>query len=214
MDRNETRTETVYQKIAAVMAEMSKAGIGKFRRNQQQGYNFRGIDDVYNALSPILSAQRLVVLPRVVSRNQVERQTAKGGALFYTTVIVEFDFISADDGSKHTVTTVGEAMDSGDKSSNKAQSAAMKYALLQTFTIPTEGDNDADATTHEVASRPADPLESPEAKAMLARLREAALEGEEALQAAFQKEPKGVIKNAVWKAHSASLKEAASQVTA
>lgn len=214
MDRNETRTETVYQKIAAVMAEMSKAGIGKFRRNQQQGYNFRGIDDVYNALSPILSAQRLVVLPRVVSRNQVERQTAKGGALFYTTVIVEFDFVSADDGSKHTVTTVGEAMDSGDKSSNKAQSAAMKYALLQTFTIPTEGDNDADATTHEVGQQRADPLESDAAQQMLGRLRQAALDGEEALAEAFRAEPKGAVKNAVWKAHSASLKAAASQVAA
>ena len=41
-------------------------------------------------------------------------------------------------------------MDSGDKATNKAMSAAYKYAALQTFCIPTEGDNDADATTHEV----------------------------------------------------------------
>jgi hypothetical protein len=44
----------------------------------------------------------------------------------------------------------GEAMDSGDKATNKAMSAAYKYACMQAFSIPTEGDNDADAHTHEV----------------------------------------------------------------
>ena len=143
----------VYEAICNVTADLSRLGIAKDSRNQQQGYNFRGIDSVYNALSPILSKHKLCVLPRVIDRQVVERQTAKGGALFYTTVRMEFDFVSAVDGSKHTVATVGEAMDSGDKSSNKAMSAAYKYAAMQAFCIPTEGDNDADATTHEVASQ-------------------------------------------------------------
>ena len=141
----------VYEAIAAVTAEMSKEGISKGRRNQQQGYQFRGIDDVYNALSPMLAAHKLCILPRIISRDLIERQTAKGGALFYVTVEAEFDFVSAEDGSKHTVRTFGEAMDSADKATNKAMSAAYKYAAMQTFCIPTEGDNDADATTHEVA---------------------------------------------------------------
>jgi hypothetical protein len=94
----------------------------------------------------------------VLSRECIERQSKSGGALFYTTVEVEFDFVCAEDGSLHTVKTFGEAMDSSDKSTNKAMSAAYKYACLQAFAIPTEGDNDADATTHEVASR-AKPVE-------------------------------------------------------
>lgn len=143
----------VYEAICNVTADLSRQGIAKDNRNQQQGYNFRGIDSVYNALSPILAKHKLCVLPRVMDRQVVERQTAKGGALFYTTVRMEFDFVSAVDGSKHTVATVGEAMDSGDKSSNKAMSAAYKYAAMQAFCIPTEGDNDADATTHEVAAQ-------------------------------------------------------------
>jgi hypothetical protein len=72
--------------------------------------------------------------------------------LFYVTVEAEFDFVSSQDGSKHTVKTYGEAMDSGDKATNKAMSAAYKYAAFQTFCIPTEGDNDADAHTHVIAS--------------------------------------------------------------
>lgn len=140
----------VYQAIAAVQAALAKEGISKSRKNVQQGYQFRGIDDLYNALAPVLSANGLVILPRMLSRDSVERQTAKGGVLFYVTVEAEFDFVAAEDGSKHTVKTFGEAMDSADKATNKAMSAAYKYAAMQAFCVPTEGDNDADSTTHEV----------------------------------------------------------------
>jgi hypothetical protein len=143
----------VYEAIAAVTAEMAREGIAKGRRNQQQGYQFRGIDDVYNALSPVLARHRLCILPRVTERVVQERETQRGGVLFYVTVKVEFDFVSAEDGSTHTVSTFGEAMDSADKATNKAMSAAYKYAAFQTFCIPTEGDNDADATTPEVGRK-------------------------------------------------------------
>jgi hypothetical protein len=139
----------VYQAINAVQAELSKDGITKSRRNQQQGYNFRGIDDVYNALSPLLAKHGLCILPRVLSRECQERTTQKGGVLFYVTVEAEFDFVCAEDGSSHVVRTFGEAMDSADKATNKAMSAAYKYAAFQAFAIPTESDNDADAHTHE-----------------------------------------------------------------
>lgn len=140
----------VYACIAEVSAQLAKEGISKSRSNQQQGYKFRGIDEVLNALAPIMSKERLVILPRVQSRDVTERTTQKGGVLFYVVVKVEFDFVSAWDGSTHTVVTFGEAMDSADKATNKAMSAAYKYAAIQTFCIPTEGDNDADATTHQV----------------------------------------------------------------
>ncbi len=142
----------VYKCINAVMAELAKHGIAKDRRNTQgSGYNFRGVDDVYNALAPLLSKHGLVILPRMLSRHCDERLSSKGGNLFYVTVEAEFDFVCAEDCSKHTVKTFGEAMDSGDKATNKAMSAAFKYAAFQAFCIPTEGDNDADAHTHEVA---------------------------------------------------------------
>jgi hypothetical protein len=147
----------VYEKIASVTAELSKIGISKDSKNQSQGYAFRGIDAVYGALSPLLSKHGLCILPRVTDRQVIERQNRQGTALFYVTLTVEFDFVAAEDGSKHTVITVGEAMDSGDKASNKAMSAAYKYAAFQAFCIPTEGDNDADSQTHEVAAATTDP---------------------------------------------------------
>jgi hypothetical protein len=140
----------VYLAIAKVAAKLAQEGISKARKNVQQGYAFRGIDDVYNALAPFLASEGLCILPNVLERDVVERQTKNGGALFYVTVKVEFSFVCAEDGSSHKVTTYGEAMDSGDKATNKAMSAAYKYAAMQAFCIPTEGDNDADSTTHEV----------------------------------------------------------------
>ena len=139
----------VYALIAAVSGEIAKVGIAKGRENKAQGYAFRGIDDVFNLLAPMLAKHKLVVIPRVLSRDCVERTTAKGGVLFYVTVAAEFDFVSALDGSTHTARTFGEAMDSGDKATNKAMSAAYKYAAFQTFCIPTEGDNDSENTTFE-----------------------------------------------------------------
>lgn len=146
-----TDAPRIYAAIAACMAALSKEGIGKDRKNDQQGYKFRGIDDVYNALAPILSQNELVIVPRVLSRDVVERKTAKGNALFYVTCEVEFTLVCSVDGSEVKAVTYGEAMDSGDKATNKAMSAAYKYMAMQTFCIPTEGDNDAEAQTHEVA---------------------------------------------------------------
>lgn len=170
----------VYRAINSVQADLAVRGIGKDRRNEQQGYKFRGIDDVYNAVSSLMAKHGLCILPRCTERIVTERQTAKGGVLFYVVVRCEFDFVAASDGSRHVVVTYGEAMDSADKATNKAMSAAYKYALMQAFAIPTEGDNDADATTHEVA-----PLTDIE-RAALTKLREASLEGTEALSAAWQ----------------------------
>ena len=141
----------VYQAINKVQADLSRVGISKARTNSQgAGYKFRGIDDVFNALSPLLATHGLCILPRMLVRNCEERMSKSGGNLFYVTVEAEFDLVAAEDGSKHTIRTFGEAMDSGDKATNKAMSAAYKYAAMQAFSIPTEGDNDTENHTHEV----------------------------------------------------------------
>lgn len=155
-----TKTETavpavpaVYAAVAAVMGDLAKSGISKDETNTFDKYKFRGIDAVYNALAPLLSKHGLLILPRVLERHSEERASQKGGALFYVTVAVEFDFVAAADGSKHTIRAYGEAMDRGDKGTNKAMTAAYKYACFEAFCIPTEGSDDADAETHEVTAK-------------------------------------------------------------
>lgn len=145
----------VLKAINAVQAALViQGGISKNRKNQSQGYNFRGIDDMYNELSPMLAKEGLVILPSYTERTVVERESAKGAALFYVCVTGHFTFKSIKDGSEEKAGPFyGEAMDSGDKATNKAMSAALKYALMQTFTIPTEGDNDSENHTHEVVAK-------------------------------------------------------------
>lgn len=147
----------VYQAICNVMQEIADQGIGKNRKASSPGanYAFRGIDDVYNALCSILWKHKLCMLPSATERACEERLSKSGGALFYVTLKVNFALVSAEDGSSHYITTYGEAMDSGDKATNKAQSAAYKYAAMMAFCIPTEGtgkDSEEDTYT-DVAPR-------------------------------------------------------------
>ena len=145
-----TESPHVYQAITAITGALAKVGIGKSRRNTKQGFNFRGIDDVYDALARQLSEHKLTIIPQVTDRQMTERPTQNGGTLFFTVVTVNYDLVSAVDGSKHSARIIGEAMDSADKSTNKAMSAAYKYLAFQLFCIPIEG-HDADEEHHESA---------------------------------------------------------------
>jgi hypothetical protein len=135
----------VYKLINMVTSELAESGIAKTQVNQHQKYRFRGIDDVYNSLAKILSKVGLIILPRVVSHKQeIKTNPQKGSVSCYTILEVEYDFISSEDGSKHTIKVFGEGIDTSDKSTNKAMSAAYKYACIQAFCIPIEGSDDAD----------------------------------------------------------------------
>lgn len=145
----------VFAALHAVQSALSKQGLAKGRRNEQQGYSFRGIDEVYGALAHLLAEHGLVITPAVLEHTITERTARSGGALFTAVVRVQYTFAAVLDGSQYTAVTVGEAMDTADKASNKAQSAAYKYMALQTFCIPLQGEQpDADSTTPEPAPTP------------------------------------------------------------
>ncbi len=133
----------IYQKIPQVMKSIQ--AVGKNGTNQKQGYSFRKIEDVCNACHVHLRDAEIFCSPEVIESTREERKTKSGGALIYSLLKVRHTFY-ATDGSFVTCTTVGEGMDSGDKASNKAMSAAFKYALMELFCIPTadvdsEGDS-------------------------------------------------------------------------
>lgn len=142
----------VYAAIKHVMEDMAKAGVGKNQTNTQQNFRYRGVDDVMDALAPSLSKHGLIIVPHVMERTVTERESRGGGKLFHALLKIDYDFICVSDGSQVQVGPVfGEAMDSGDKATNKAMATAYKYACVQTFCIPITGD-DPDAASHEIAS--------------------------------------------------------------
>ena len=125
----------IYGAISAIMSEIGY--IGKDKKNQQQGFMFRGIDQVMNTMKPLLAKHGVFAVPEVLEMTREERQTAKGNMLIYSVLKVRHHFY-AEDGSEVVSTTIGEGMDSGDKASNKAMAIAFKYACFQVFCIPTE----------------------------------------------------------------------------
>lgn len=137
--------------IQKVMDEIG--AIGKNKRNQTQGFNFRGIDDVMNTLHPLLAKAHIFVYPETLEISREERTNSKGNLLLYTLAKVRYHFVSTDDASEVDVVVYGEGMDPGDKSLNKAMSIAMKYACFQIFCIPTEEMVDPDAEIHQVAPK-------------------------------------------------------------
>jgi hypothetical protein len=109
--------------------------VGKGHENPD-GYSYRAVDDVVAAVGPLLVKHQILMTPDVVSERFDEFVSEGGGAMFRVWVKARHTFTHVD-GSSVSATTIGEGMDTGDKSSGKAQSVAMKYALTEVFQIAT-----------------------------------------------------------------------------
>ncbi len=143
----ESGRNMIYSAICGVMEDIGV--VGKNDTNKQQGFKYRGIDSVMNALNPAMIKHKIFCVPEVLEQTREERTTAKGATLIYSVCKMRYRFY-ATDGSSVDAVVVGEGMDSGDKATNKAMSVAFKYACFQTFCIPTEDlMDDPDADSHE-----------------------------------------------------------------
>jgi hypothetical protein len=148
--------QTPAQPPAPVWRLLSEASreVGAVRKTQQApgsigGYQFRGVDAVVNAVHPVLARLGVIVLPEVLDVSRDTVPASNGKSMMNVTVRVRFTFHGpAGDGL--AVTVVGEAADTGDKASSKAQSVALRVALLQALLLPTD-EPDPDASGYERA---------------------------------------------------------------
>ena len=151
----ESSTGKIFTKMVAIMQ-----GIGAISKDQTNnqgsfGYKFRGIDQFMSALYPQLCRHGVFLCPRVIEKTSeirdVIRSNGKPGCDKHVNLTIEYKFI-ADDGSFVVIgPIVSEGLDSGDKATNKALSAALKYCLMQTFSVPTEDIEDSDKHTPEIS---------------------------------------------------------------
>lgn len=151
-------TPAIYKAIIGVMKTIN--AIGKDRRNSQQNFAYRGIDDVMNELHGALAENGVFVVPEVLDETRSTGKSKSGGELYYTRLTIRFTFY-AEDGSSVAAVVIGEAMDSGDKASNKALSIGLKYAMLQVFCIPTEDEKDPDAQSPQPQAGSMKPASKP-----------------------------------------------------
>lgn len=143
----------IYTAITDAMADIG--AVSKDKYNNQQGFKFRGIDDVMNTLKPILTKHKIFTVPQVLEQTRETRMLANGKELRYSLLKIAFRFYACD-GSYVEAVTQGEGMDNGDKASNKAMAIAYKYALFQVFCIPTEEMQDPDAESYETVGKAQD----------------------------------------------------------
>ncbi|KKM98682.1 hypothetical protein LCGC14_1155280 [marine sediment metagenome] len=140
----------IYAAMVAIMREV--VVIGKDQENKSQNFKYRSIDDVYSSMHTLLAKHGVFMTPEVIDIQREERKSIKGNTLIYSMVRVRYTYW-ADDGSSVQCVGIGEGMDSGDKSVNKAMAGAHKYMITQTFIIPTSDPKDPDADSHEVQTR-------------------------------------------------------------
>lgn len=126
---------SVYEAWNDVMRDVQ--AIRKDSRNAQQGFNFRGIDAVMNAVGPALRDHGVTIIPNSVEAKHRDFTTAKGTVMHEAIVTVGYSVIGPD-GQGFTGQSVGEAADAGDKATSKAMSVAYRTFLLQALTIPTD----------------------------------------------------------------------------
>lgn len=139
-------TATIQTALAAVMGDVRE--VAKQDRNTAQGFNFRGIDAVVNAVGPALRKHGVIVTPHLDSWTYEtvevgQKRTQQGHAR----VVVTYRFVGPA-GDSIEATVPGEAMDSGDKATAKAMSVAFRTALLQALALPTD-ERDPDADSYE-----------------------------------------------------------------
>lgn len=141
------RMPLIYKAIIGVMQDIG--AVGKDQINKQQGWKFRGIDDVMNALHPAMVKHGVFAVPEIVEQNREVKVLKSGTSMIFSVCRIRYTFY-AEDGTYVQATVVGEGMDTGDKATNKAMAIAFKYACFQVFCIPTEEMVDPDSERLEI----------------------------------------------------------------
>lgn len=140
----------IHQALAAVMVDVG--AVSKDGRNQSQGFNFRGIDAVVNAVGPVFRRHGVIAAPTVEDAHYDTIPTKNGGTMRQCTMKTRWRF-HGPAGDYLDAVVMSEAMDSGDKATSKAHSVSYRTALLQVLCIPTD-EPDPDESNFERASAP------------------------------------------------------------
>lgn len=158
MTTTNEKSGAIYGALLAIAAEMPS--IAKEGRNAAQGYSFRGVDQVFNSLQPIFSKHGVIITVEILELRRDERPSKSGGVMAFVTIRARYNFV-AKDGSSISTESAGEGCDTSDKATPKALSIALKYALLETFLVPTADSKDPENDSHELAPMPDKPKAQP-----------------------------------------------------
>nr|DAQ42013.1 MAG TPA: ERF superfamily protein [Caudoviricetes sp.] len=153
----ETQQLNLYQKLAKITGEIGV--IAKDGNNQQQKYKYIEYETIAGKFRELFSKYGVVLIPSMVEQERSAITTSRGSSGVSTVCHFEFTVVNADKpDDRFVVKWQGEAADYGDKATNKAATAAVKYYLMRQFNISSKGDEDPDSQTPEVAAKQQKPV--------------------------------------------------------
>jgi len=146
----DVRSFNIYQKLAAITGDIGI--VGKDGNNTEQKYKFIEYEAIAGKLRTLFAYYGVVIVPNIKSQERAEITSKYGSKGIHTLAKFTFDIVNADKpDDRFTVEWESEAADFGDKATNKAATAALKYYLMRQFNISSKGDEDADAASPEIA---------------------------------------------------------------
>jgi hypothetical protein len=140
----DVKIDTIQKAIWAIMCEISYV---QKQKSPNLNYSFAGEAALIRALRPYM--EKYGVIMSVIEQKDLSfeaYQSRSGVPMNRTRLLSTVRFYHAPSATFIDVSAPGEGADMGDKSGNKANTCAYKYALCQTFVIETGDDPDEDAS--------------------------------------------------------------------
>lgn len=165
----------IHEAINQAKTELCGIGIGKDRRNDHQNYNFRGIDDIYNVIGPLLTKYKITLSPMVQEVHHETYPRQNGITHHYIVKVVYVAVCMEEPETAINIAVFGEGADTQDKGMNKAMTSAFKNCVFQTFmpplsstpldmdsvtnTMPVDSEQDAPEMQSKPEKRPENPAD-------------------------------------------------------
>jgi hypothetical protein len=147
-----TKLDAAVLEVMAAVPYVKKSGKVEIG-NTGRSYSYAGEADLIAKLRPAMLAAGLSMTPEDMSVVLHEQYATKYGSMNRVVVKVAYR-LSHTSGQSKTVVALGEGADSGDKSTPKAMTCAMKYALRQAFGIETGDDPDKTPSSKQTRKEP------------------------------------------------------------
>jgi hypothetical protein len=133
---------TLAAKLARIYADVDRFAKSKQITGTGPSFSYTPVEEIADDLRKRMGAEGIVMVPSGIEVVASEDAgTTKSGTTRWRHII-RVDWTLTDGTDSLTVSSVGEAMDTGDKGMNKAQTAARKYALIGAFQLSTGDDPD------------------------------------------------------------------------
>ncbi len=149
-----SETRSLHRKLAKIMWEAERVPKRGKAPAAMGGFEFVQVGDAADYIRRALAENVLSMLPtKVTILGQSEHATKSGGAMTTVDIITEWTITDGESGESVTIESFGAGADGGDKYSGKAQTNAMKYALLMAFLLST-GDDPELSDSEERRAKP------------------------------------------------------------